>query len=69
MNTATLGKPSELPATIEKRFSLHEFLDTLLPDVSQTDEATNPVSTIEITKLARASRREYLRTQRSLGGY
>lgn len=69
MNTATLGKINGAPAASERRFSLHEFLDRLLPESTAAADSTEYASNLEIEKLARARRNEYLRIQRALAGY
>ena len=69
MNTATPGTLNGLPAASEQRFSLHEFLDKLLPESTVAADSAEYASKLEIEKLARAKRNEYLRTQRALAGY
>lgn len=69
MNTATSGTLSGLPAASEQRFSLHEFLDKLLLESTVASDSAEYASNLEIEKLARAKRNEYLRTQRALAGY
>lgn len=69
MSTATLNKISILSAAPAKRFSLGDFLSQLWNSPAGTAETVEHPSPLEIAKHARESRREYLRTQRSLAGY
>lgn len=69
MSTATLDKINGLPASSGTHFSLHEFLDKLLAESTAPAESDDYTSNLEVARMARAKRSEYLRTQRALAGY